>query len=133
MADIWTFNNFSGKFLRKSGFGTKRLPLWKKWTSFTIQHVRRVLLHNFVHWFQRRSHIFLGYETLSCFWDNAFNWVYRMKLSANFFDISAIDDFSRISSTPTSQKICRLFNGPTAPLPTWLGTGPWSLTMAFAD
>ena len=39
--------------------------LWKEWTSFTIEDVRRVLPRNFVHCFQRRFHIRLGYETLS--------------------------------------------------------------------
>ena len=68
--------------------------LWKEWTSFTIQDVRRVLPRNFVHCFQRRFHIRLGYETLSfLFLEQCFQLSLSDEIGGTFFDI---DNFSII-------------------------------------
>ena len=68
--------------------------LWKEWTSFTIQDVRRVLPRNFVHCFQRQFHIRLGYETLSfLFLEQCFQLSLSDEIGGTFFDI---DNFSII-------------------------------------
>ena len=108
MADILTFDNFFDNFPPKSGFATKmrkiseytivsewpmakllsHKSLWKEWTSFTIQDVRRVLPRNFVHCFQRRFHICLGYETLSfLFLEQCFQLSLSDEIGGTFFDI----------------------------------------------
>ena len=67
--------------------------LWKEWTSFTIQDVRRVS-YNFVHCFQRRFHIRLGYETLSfLFSEQCFQLCLSDEIGGTFLDI---DNFSII-------------------------------------
>ena len=83
-----TFDNIFNKFPPKSGFATKKLSLWREWTYFTIQDVRRVLLRNFVHCFQRGFHICLGYETLSfLFLEQCFQLSLSDEIGGTFFDI----------------------------------------------
>ena len=77
--------------------------LWKEWTYFTIQYVWRVLPLNFVHCFQRQTHIHFIYETFSYF---VFGTVL---VGWNRMHIFGIDNFSiiPISIFADNLKKCR--------------------------